>query len=45
MKNLELAEYYWKGAPNLKGKEPIEEIIVNGNIQVVEIIKLNPDCM
>ncbi len=40
-KNLELAEYYWKGEKNYKGKEPIEEIIVNGNIQVVEIIKEN----
>ena len=40
-RNLELAEYYWRGKDNFKGKNPIIEIIVNGRIQVVEIIKEN----
>ena len=40
-RNLELAEYYWRGKDNFKGENPIIEIIVNGRIQVVEIIKEN----
>ena len=40
-KNMELAEYYWEGKANLKGKEPLIEIIVDGKIKVVEIIKEN----
>ena len=40
-KNLELAEHYWKSPINQEGKEPIKEIIVDGNIKVIEIIKDN----
>ena len=40
-KNLELANYYQKRKDNLKGEEPIIEIIVDGKIRVVEIIKEN----
>ena len=40
-KNMELAEYYWQRKDNYKGKEPIIEIIVDGKIKVVEIIKEN----
>ena len=40
-KNIELAEYYWQNKENLKGKEPIKEIIVDGTIKVIEIIKEN----
>ena len=40
-KNMELAEYYWQRKDNYKGKEPIIEIIVDGKIKVVEIIKQN----
>ena len=40
-KNLELAEYYWKGNSNYKNKEPIIEILIDGKIKVVEIIKEN----
>ena len=38
-KNLELAESYWKNTPNSKGEKPITEIIANGKIKVIEIIK------
>ncbi len=38
-KNLELAEYYWKRKDNFKDKEPIIEIIVDGKIKVIEIIR------
>ena len=40
-KNLELAENYWKYKENLDGKEPIVEILVNGKIKVIEIVKTN----
>ncbi len=40
-KNLELAEYYWKYKENLEGKEPIVEILANGTIKVIEIIREN----
>ena len=40
-KNLELAEYYWQYKKNNQGKEPIIEIIVDGKIKVIEIIKEN----
>lgn len=37
--NLLLARCYWRNLPNLKGEPPIKEILVNGDIQVVAIIK------
>lgn len=37
--NLLLAKRYWNNEPNQYGKEPIKEILVNGDIEVVEIIK------
>lgn len=37
--NLLLAERYWNNEPNQYGKIPIREILVNGEIDVVEIIK------
>ncbi len=37
--NLLLAERYWKNLPNLQGKPPIKEILVNGDIEVIEILK------
>lgn len=40
-KNLKLAEEYWKCKRNNIGKEPIVEILVNGKIKVIEIIKEN----
>ena len=38
-KNLELAEDYWKHEKNNIGKEPIVEILVNGKIKVIEMVK------
>ena len=40
-KNLELAENYWKFKVNPDGKDPIVEILANGRIKVIEIIKEN----
>ena len=40
-RNLELAEYYWKSSINNRGKEPIVEVLVNGIIKVIEIVKEN----
>lgn len=40
-KNLELAENYWKYEKNNIGKEPIVEVLVNGKIKVIEIVKEN----
>lgn len=37
--NLKLAEHYWKNLPNLAQKPPIKEILVDGIIEVVEIIE------
>lgn len=37
--NLLFAERYWKNLPNLQGEPPIKEILVNGDIEVKEIIK------
>lgn len=42
-KNLELAEDYWKYEKNTIGKEPIVEVLVNGKIKVIEIVKENKD--
>lgn len=38
-KNLELAENYWKYEKNNRVKEPIVEILANGRIKVIEIVK------
>ena len=40
-KNMQLAEYYWNSQTNIKNKEPIHEILVDGTIRVIEIIKEN----
>lgn len=42
-KNLELAEKYWMNTKNDLGKDPIVEIIVDGKIKVIEIIKENKE--
>jgi len=38
-KNLKLAEYYWK--TNNKDEKMVKEILINGKIKVIEIIKEN----
>lgn len=37
--NLRLAEIYWKNKPNENGEPPIYEMLVDGQIRVVEIVK------
>ena len=37
--NLLLAEHYWRNLPNLQCEPPIKEILVNGDIEVIEIVK------
>ncbi len=37
--NLMLSEHYWENLPNINGDEPIIEILVDGHIEVIEIIK------
>lgn len=37
--NLRLAEIYWTNGPNEDGREPIVEILVDGDIEIVEIVK------
>lgn len=37
--NLLLAERYWKNLPNQKNESPIMEILVDGDIEVLEIVK------
>lgn len=37
--NLRLAEIYWLNGPNEDGNEPITEVLVDGEIEVVEILK------
>lgn len=39
--NLEMAENYWKYKTNKDGKTPIVEVLADGNIKVVDIIKEN----
>ena len=36
--NLRLAEIYWLNGPNEDGHEPITEVLVDGDIEVVEIL-------
>ncbi|MDE5860469.1 MAG: DUF2441 domain-containing protein [Oscillospiraceae bacterium] len=37
--NLRLAGIYWLNGPNEDGHEPITEVLVDGDIEVVEILK------
>ena len=37
--NLRRAEIYWENEPNEDGNEPIVEVLVDGEIEVVEIMK------
>lgn len=37
--NLRQAEIYWLNGPNEDGQEPIIEVLVDGDIEVVEIMK------
>ncbi|MBE6883442.1 MAG: DUF2441 domain-containing protein [Ruminococcaceae bacterium] len=37
--NLRMAEIYWLNGPNEDGHEPIVEVLVDGEIEVVEIMK------
>lgn len=37
--NLRMAEIYWLNDPNEDGHEPIIEVLVDGEIEVVEILK------
>ena len=37
--NLRLARRYWEGAPNLAGEPPIREILADGVIEVVELVR------
>ena len=39
LKALKEAESYWENKKNKKNKTPIYETIVNGEIEVIEIIK------
>lgn len=38
--NLILARRYWENLTNLKGDPPIKEILVNGELEVLEIVKV-----
>ncbi len=37
--NLRQAEHYWRSLPNADGERPIPEMLVDGEIEVVEIIE------
>ncbi len=37
--NLRQAEHYWRNLPNVDGERPIPEMLVDGDIEVVEIIE------
>ena len=37
--NLRRAEHYWRNDPNEDGVNPIREILVDGDIEVIEIMK------
>lgn len=37
--NLLLAEHYWENRPNANNETPIVEILVNGDIEVIEIVE------
>ncbi len=38
--NLRLAEIYWQNGPNEDGREPITEILADGDIEFTEILKV-----
>ena len=38
--NLRMAEIYWQNGINADGHEPIVEILVDGDIEIVEIVKV-----
>ena len=38
--NLRQAEIYWKNGANEDGREPIVEILADGDIEIVEIVKV-----
>ena len=38
--NLRLAEIYWQNGANADGHEPIVEILVDGDIEIMEIVKV-----
>ena len=38
--NIRMAEIYWQNGPNEDGHEPITEVLVDGDIEVVEIMKV-----
>ena len=37
--NLLLAEHYWQNLPNPQGEPPIKEMLVDGEIEVIKVIK------
>ncbi|GGH81139.1 hypothetical protein GCM10007096_18580 [Pullulanibacillus pueri] len=37
--NEKNAECYWSNKPNKFGRKPLVETLINGNIEVVEIVK------
>ena len=37
--NLKLAELYWKNGPNPPDEPPIVEMLIDGNITVIEVLK------
>lgn len=37
--NLRMAEIYWQNGPNEDGHPPITEVLVDGDIKIVEILK------
>ncbi len=37
--NLRQAEHYWRNLPNADGERPIPEMLVDGDIEVIEIIE------
>ena len=37
--NIRMAEIYWLNGPNEDGREPIIEILADGDIEVIEIVK------
>lgn len=37
--NLSRAEIYWQNEPNADGREPIVEVLVDGEIEIIEIMK------
>ncbi len=39
VENIRMAEIYWLNGPNEDGREPIVEILADGDIEIVEIVK------